>query len=75
MFLFIYYKLEDETEDNSWQISQEEKDSVLYDVYDKQPEMILEEDEDGVELSDKWIIFDDEEYDDTADDRLVVMKA
>lgn len=45
-------------------MSQEEQDSVLYDLYNKQREIILEIDEDNIELSDSWTILDLEEDED-----------
>lgn len=60
---------EEETEDSTWQMPQKDQDSILYDLYDKQPEVIPEIDEDNVELSDQWIILDSNGNDDDNDNR------
>ncbi|CAL1263506.1 unnamed protein product, partial [Larinioides sclopetarius] len=44
----------------SWKLSHE--DEILYDIYSRQPEDEVEEiDEDGVELSDDWLVLDIDE--------------
>ncbi|XP_035210698.1 uncharacterized protein LOC118185029 [Stegodyphus dumicola] len=43
----------------------EETDSILYDVYGGQPEIILESEEDGLEVSDDWLILDVDEEDES----------
>ncbi|GIY39695.1 uncharacterized protein CDAR_271511 [Caerostris darwini] len=46
---------------SSWKTSSE--DEILYDIYNTQPEEVLEIDEDGLELSDDWLVLDmDEEW-------------
>ena len=60
---------DDETRDNAWEMSQEEHDSVLYDLYEKQLEDIQDIEEENIELSDKWTILDMEDDDDNNSSR------